>query len=68
MEKLSSLNQSKISKKTGIGENELLEELKRRMAIIHWLQERNITDYQTVSQVISLYYSYPEIIISFINF
>ena len=50
----------RILKKTGISEKEVLEELKRRMVVLYWLQERNIIDYRTISQVISLYYSYPE--------
>ena len=54
-------------KKTGLKENELLEELKRRMVILYWLQERNIVDFQTVSQIINLYYSYPEKIMNVIT-
>jgi len=62
-----SITLRKIFKKTGLSEKELLEELKRRMIILYWLQERNIIDYQTVSQVINLYYSYPERIMDVIT-
>jgi hypothetical protein len=30
------------------------------MAVLNWLEEKNITDYRDVSQVINLYYSFPE--------
>ncbi len=56
-----------ILKKTGINEKEILEELKRRMAILYWLKERNITNYKTISKIINLYYNYPERIMDVIT-
>ena len=62
-----SITLRRILKKTGLTEKELLEELKRRMIILYWLQERNIADYQTVSQIIDIYYTYPERIMDVIS-
>jgi len=62
-----SITLRKILKKTGLKEKELLEELRRRMIILYWLQERNITNFQTVSQIINLYYRYPEKIMNIIT-
>jgi len=55
-----SVTLQKIIKRTGLKEKHLIEELKRRMVVLYWLQERNITDYRDVSQIINLYYNYPE--------
>jgi len=43
-----------------LSEKELLEEFQRRISILEWLQARNIADYESVSQIINLYYNYPE--------
>jgi flagellar protein FlaI len=58
---------TKIVKKTGISEKALIEELKRRMLILFWLQERKILDFNDVSHVFNLYYSYPERVIDIIS-
>ncbi|MFH1212442.1 MAG: type II/IV secretion system ATPase subunit, partial [Candidatus Woesearchaeota archaeon] len=55
-----SLTLAKIMKRTGLTEKELLEEFKRRMAILAWIQEKNIYNYQNFSQIVNLYYNYPE--------
>ncbi|MEM5793228.1 MAG: type II/IV secretion system ATPase subunit [Candidatus Aenigmatarchaeota archaeon] len=62
-----SITLRKITIKTGMSEKELVEEFKRRMNIINWLVENNITDNQTITQVINLYYSYPERVIDVIS-
>jgi len=55
-----SITLANILKKTGLSEKELLEEFQRRISILEWLQARNIADYESVSQIINLYYNYPE--------
>jgi flagellar protein FlaI len=49
----------KISDMTGLSEKELVEELKRRTAVLDWMREKNIIDYRDVHRIISMYYSYP---------
>ena len=49
----------KISNLTGITPEELKEELKRRILILEWMQEKNITNYRDVYKVINLYYTSP---------
>lgn len=51
---------SRIIKKKGLKEKEVIEELKRRMVVLYWMKEQNIMDYRDVSRIISLYYNYPE--------
>jgi len=53
----------KIMKRTGMKENDIVEELKRRMSILFWLQEQNINDYRDVGRVMSLYYDFPEMVL-----
>ena len=55
-----SITLANILKKTDLSEKELLEEFQRRISILEWLQARNIADYESVSQIIILYYNYPE--------
>jgi flagellar protein FlaI len=57
----------KILKKVGMDEKELLEELKRRMIILFWAKERGITDYRTFSQIVNIYYNYPEKVLDIIS-
>jgi flagellar protein FlaI len=57
----------KIVKKIGSNEKKIIDELGRRMAVLNWLQEKNITDYRDVSQVINLYYSFPEKVLDIIS-
>jgi flagellar protein FlaI len=49
-----------ISKRQGLGEQELKDELARRRSIIEWMYEQKIFDYREVARVISTYYSSPE--------
>jgi flagellar protein FlaI len=62
-----SITLKRIIEKTGMTEKEVVEELKRRMLVLYWFQEKNILNYRDVSQVISLYYSYPERVIDIIS-
>ena len=57
----------KIMMKTGMKENDIVEELKRRMTILSWLQEQNINDYRDVGRVMSLYYDFPEMVLDAIS-
>jgi flagellar protein FlaI len=54
-----SVTLKKISKAFGIPEQEIVDELQRRMLVLEWMKKRNITDYRSVYQVINLYYTSP---------
>ncbi len=57
----------KISEFFGINEKEIQREIERRMAIIDWMKDNNITDYRDVHKVFSLYYTEPERVLSIIQ-
>ena len=54
----------KISETSGLTEEKIKEELQRRMLVLNWMQEKNLTDYRDVYYVITSYYNYPERVIS----
>jgi flagellar protein FlaI len=49
-----------ISRRLGLDENELKDELARRRSIIEWMYNQGIFDYREVSRIISAYYTNPE--------
>lgn len=49
----------KIAQRGGIKEEEIIEELKRRMVVLRWMKDNNISDYKDVHKVINAYYNYP---------
>lgn len=57
----------KIMKRRGLKEKDIVEELKRRMAILFWLQEQNINDYRDVGRIIGMYYDFPEKVLEMIR-
>jgi len=57
----------KISESTGLNEQQIKDELERRMFVLNWMKERSITDYRDVFNVFSMYYSYPERVLSTIK-
>jgi len=57
----------KIVDKTGLTEKKVIEELKRRMLVLYWLQARSIADYRDVARVMNLYYDFPERTIDIIS-
>jgi len=57
----------KVMNKSGLKEENVIEELKRRMAILNWMNEQNIIDYRDVSHVIDLYYDFPEQVMNIIS-
>ncbi|MCD6371879.1 MAG: type II/IV secretion system ATPase subunit [Candidatus Aenigmarchaeota archaeon] len=61
-----SLVLEKISKLYGLSEEQIKEEFKRRYLVLEWLFENNITNYEDVYRIISLYYSDPNKLISMI--
>jgi len=57
----------KIIERSGLTEKKVIEELKRRMLVLYWLQERNVKDYRDVARVMNLYYDFPERTIDIIS-
>lgn len=57
----------KIRKRYGLTQTQIIEEIKRRMLILYWMQENNITDYLDVARIVNLYYNYPEQVIEAIS-
>jgi flagellar protein FlaI len=57
----------RIVKKTGMNEKKIVDEFGRRMAVLQWLQEKNITDFRNVTQVLNLYHSFPEKVLDIIT-
>ena len=49
----------KLTDVTGMPEKEIIEEVKRRMAVLQWLHQRGITDYEEIYKIINMYYNYP---------
>lgn len=54
----------KISDGTGIPEQEIKEELKRRILVLEWIKERNISKYDQVYSIFNLYYNHPNRLLS----
>lgn len=54
----------KISETVGITEKEIKNELERRMLVLNWMQDHNLTDYKDVYTVLSMYYAYPDRVIA----
>src|SRR3989344_3867974 len=59
-----SIMMKKIADLTGMKEQEVSEELKRRMFVLNWMKERNIINYKDVFNVLNMYYTYPDRTIS----
>jgi flagellar protein FlaI len=57
----------KVMKKTGLKERDIVEEVKRRMAILDWMNENNIINFIDVGHIIDLYYDFPDQVLNIIN-
>jgi flagellar protein FlaI len=51
---------SSLSERQAISNKELVEEIGRRKAVLHWMRERNIRSYKNVAAVIAEYCSKPK--------
>jgi flagellar protein FlaI len=50
----------KISENTGLTMEDIIEEFRKRVAILQWMLEEGIRDYRSVSSIIRAYYQNPE--------
>jgi len=57
----------KISELVGLTEQQIKDELERRMLVLDWMKKRNIINYKDVYKVLAMYYAYPERVISVIE-
>jgi flagellar protein FlaI len=53
---------SAISERGGMDNKELLEEIRRRADVLHWMRERKIRSYKDVAAIIAEYYARPKLI------
>jgi type IV secretory pathway ATPase VirB11/archaellum biosynthesis ATPase/intein/homing endonuclease len=56
-----------IAEEKGIKKEHIIEELERRMLVLNWLKEQNISEYQDIYNVLNIYYTDPERVISVIK-
>jgi flagellar protein FlaI len=49
-----------ITDRRGFSWQELMDEMKRRENVLHWMRQRNIRSYRDVAKIITEYYSRPE--------
>ncbi|MEM5776997.1 MAG: type II/IV secretion system ATPase subunit [Candidatus Aenigmatarchaeota archaeon] len=49
----------KIRKRYGFTQKQITDEIKRRMFVLNWMFENNITDYKDVAKIIESYYKNP---------
>ena len=49
-----------ITERRGFSWQELMDEMKRRENVLHWMRKRNIRSYKDVARIITEYYSRPE--------
>ena len=49
-----------ITERRGFSWQELMDEMKRRENVLHWMRKRNIRSYRDVARTITEYYSRPE--------
>jgi flagellar protein FlaI len=55
-----SLQLSSVSMRLGITTKDLLDEIKRRKDVLHWMREKNIRSYKDVASIIAEYYARPK--------
>ena len=58
--KAKSMFLKKVVNITGMSENDIQEEIRKRAKILRWMVERGVKDYRMVSKIINVYYNNPE--------
>jgi flagellar protein FlaI len=51
---------SSFAKRSGITTQDLLEEMKRRSYVLHWMRQQKIRSYKEVASIIAEYYARPK--------
>jgi flagellar protein FlaI len=57
----------KISQLTGLSEKDVINEFQRRVVILRWMKEKNITNFKEVYTIISAYYSMPNRVLALVE-
>ncbi len=57
----------KISDATGMKELEVIDEMRRRMIVLAWMRDSNITEYKDVYKIVNMYYYYPNRVLAAIT-
>jgi flagellar protein FlaI len=57
----------KISQLTGLSEKDVINEFQRRVAILRWMKEKDITNFKEVYTIISAYYSMPNRVLALVE-
>ncbi|MBI4894739.1 MAG: type II/IV secretion system ATPase subunit [Candidatus Aenigmarchaeota archaeon] len=57
----------KITEATGMSEQDVFDEMRRRMIVLNWMLEKNITEYKNVYEVVNMYYHYPNRVLATIT-
>lgn len=53
----------KIAESTGVAEASIQEEIKKRVRILKWLVNKNITDYKKIGDIFNIFYTAPEFLL-----
>ena len=53
----------KISENTGLAEESIQEDIKKRVKILKWIVSKNIADYKKCSDIFNLFYTAPEFLL-----
>jgi flagellar protein FlaI len=62
-----SVSLKKISQLTGLSEKDIINEFQRRVAILRWMKEKDITNFREVYTIISAYYSMPNRVLALVE-
>ncbi len=62
-----SIVMKRITEVTGMTEADVTDELRRRMMVLKWMQERNIVEYRDVYKIVNMYYYYPNRVLAAIE-
>jgi flagellar protein FlaI len=57
----------RVRKLYDLNKEEMMNEIKRRAAVLHWMQKNNIREFEDVAKVISLYSEVPDRLMEQIN-
>jgi archaeal flagellar protein FlaI len=57
----------RIRKQQDLNKEEMMDELKRRVSILHWMKKNNIRDFKDVAKVVTLYREIPDQFIERVN-
>jgi flagellar protein FlaI len=57
----------KISSEKGVTYEKIIEEIQNRKKVLDWLQRHDVTKYDSVSELVSLYYKDPQLVMRWVE-